>query len=168
MTRSTLLLTLLFLGPIAYESPARADLPCHEGGQVAQSPDGSVEVHASPHGCRQHPSPSLTVRLRGADLYTVRAAPDFHRVSVSSTGRTLLVQVSEHLRGDRDSLWVYRDGYRLGVYRLADLLGAESRAVREGRHVEVRIEGVELVIADVDGTELHRRYLGALPYHRAP
>ncbi len=159
-----LALSLTTLAPLG--APARADLACHEGGKVAESTNGRVEVHSSPYGCRQFPSAQLTVKVGGTDLYTTSDVGGFETIYVSDTGRTLLL-TSETLRGDRDAVVAYRDGYQLGVYTMADLLGATSRTVTEGRYVKVRIEGLELVIDDVDGTELDRRYVGALPFNRA-
>ncbi|MBO6937791.1 MAG: hypothetical protein JJ863_22680 [Deltaproteobacteria bacterium] len=168
MTKLKMLLLALSLTTLApLGAPARADLACHEGGKVAESANGRVEVHSSPYGCREFPSARLTVKVGGTDLYTTSDVGGFETIYVSDTGRTLLV-TSETLRGDRDAIVVYRDGYRLGIYTMADLLGSSSRTVSEGRYVKVRIEGLQLVIDDVDGTELDRRYVGALAFNRAP
>ncbi|MEM9073575.1 MAG: hypothetical protein AAGE52_34105 [Myxococcota bacterium] len=140
-------------------STAFADLPCREGGVVATN--GSARVVASAHGCRAFPTASFTVE--GQRSYTIASLPGHHRLVVSETGRTLIL-LPQHLRAGAGELVVYRDGYRLGAFPLAEILGAEHRAVSEDRFVTVGIESTTLVVTDVDGTELHRAHLRTLPY----
>lgn len=147
---------------------ASADLACEAPGVVATSRSGAATVFASARGCRAHPTASYTVRVNGVDRHTIAELPGHDRILVSDSGRTLVLIHDEHVRADRDVVTVYRDGRRLGVYAVADLLGASSRAVREGRYVEVRVDGAHLVVDDVDGTRLHRAHLGTLrPNRRA-
>lgn len=159
MTRLKLVViaSLLVLSSIAH-----ADLPCREGGVVATSSNGGATVVASAHGCRAYPTAQYTVRVGGRDVFTIPSMPGHETMLVSDTGRTILLLSTRNVRADQEEVVAFRDGRRFGSYLLADILGATTRAVREGRFVDVQIEGVYLVIKDVDGTQLYREHLAVL------
>ncbi len=157
---STLLLGTLLLGT----QPAFADLPCHEGGDVATSSGGAARVVATAWGCRAYPTATYTVERRGGASYVVSGLTSHTSLHISETGRTVVLLNDDHPRADQTVLTAFRDGRSMGDFTFAELLGADHRAVVEGRFVEVRIEGVQLVIADVDGTEYLRTYIGVLRF----
>ncbi|MEM9191793.1 MAG: hypothetical protein AAGF12_21655 [Myxococcota bacterium] len=160
--KTTLFAALFSIASAA--SVASADPPCREGGSVATSRNGSVRVVSSAWGCRAYPDRTFTIEGRTRS-YTITGAPPHEHVFVSDTGRTVLF-VEEHVRADQHSVAMFRDGYRLGVYPVSELVGAQHRVVTEGLHVETEIDGVELVIRDLQGNEVLRRHLRFLAYRR--
>ena len=144
---------------------AHADSACHEGGVVATSQNGQVEVGEGAHGCRAYPTASYTI-TGGVRDYEISSLPYHSALYVSDTGRTLLL-VGEHSRADQDSVTLFRDGRRHGSYTLAELLG--DRVSAGAGSVQPRIEGLDLVIYGATGnslSELSRVYVGALPFRR--
>lgn len=123
---------------------------------------GRARVHIGPHGCRAFPTGTHTVELDGSTLYTTDDVPRYETIFVSDTGRTLVLTHERNLRADRASITVFRDGRRFGNYAISNLVGDRHHVVTERRFVEVSIDGLALVIDDVDGTNLYRHHVGVL------
>lgn len=153
-----ILLTLLF------STAVRADLPCDAGGEIARSTSGRATLSIGPHGCRQFPTGELRVDTPSRS-YVVTGQELGERAWLSDTGRTI-VSGPEHPRAHADSVQLLRDGHFHGTYTLRELLGESHATVTQQLFVDVSVDGVDLVIRDLQGGELLRRYLGDFPHRR--
>ncbi len=137
---------------------ARANMACHEGGPVTQSENGRVSLTVSAYGCQAYPSSTYTVSGGRRTFQFDGPSPDHSEVLVSNTGRSVLF-LEENPRADRASITLFRDGAQHGTYALADLLGAQHTYVTDALYVKVALDGLEVVIRDLQDGELNRIHL---------
>lgn len=147
--KSLVLFTLTALTLVGPARGVHADVACHAPEIVVTSQNGQVQVERGAYGCRTSPTASYSV-TGGVRDYEIETLPPHFEISVSNTGRTLLL-TSANVRADQDSVTLYRDGRLLRTIPVAELLAGRAGRVG-GQSVTVRIEGLHIVISGSNGT----------------